>query len=307
MDRLEAMSILLAVVEAGSLSAAGRRLGVPLATVSRKISDLERHLNARLVNRTSRRLALTEPGRAYVAACRRILDEVGEAEREAAGEFRAPKGDLVVTAPVVFGRLHVLPVVLEFLREFPQIDIRMVLADRIIHLLDDHVDVAVRIGELPPSGLVASRVGELRRVVCASPAYISRHGKPATPEALGAHQCVTFEGMSSSEIWVFRAGDVDKAITVHSRLVVNTAEAAVDAAVAGLGMARLLSYQIAAAHRLGELEIALAAFEPPPIPVSLVHAGQGRLPLKQRAFLDFAAPRLRAAIAACVLQDGPVP
>jgi DNA-binding transcriptional LysR family regulator len=188
--------------------------------------------------------------------------------------------------------------------QFPQIDIRMVFADRISSARRSR-------GCCRPHWRAATSgwwraVYELRRASVLSPAYISRHGA-GEPEALGAHQCLSFEGMSSSEIWVFRAGDVDKAITVHSRLVVNTAEAAVDAAVAGLGMARLLSYQIAAAHRLGELEIALAAFEPPPIPVSLVHAGQGRLPLKQRAFLDFAAPRLRAAIAACVLQDGPVP
>ena len=148
MDRLESMSVLVAAVEAGSLSAASRRLGTPLATVSRKVSELETHLGARLLNRSSRRLTLTEAGRSYFAACKRILDDVGEAERAAAGEYSAPKGELIITAPIVFGRLHVLPVISEFLKAYPEIDIRLVLADRVVNLLDDHVDLAVRIGEL---------------------------------------------------------------------------------------------------------------------------------------------------------------
>src|SRR5262249_46875489 len=148
MDRIEAMSTLLAAVEAGSLSAASRKLGMPLATVSRKVSDLEAHLRTRLVNRTSRQLILTDAGRSYVVACKRILEEVGEAERAAAGEYSAPRGDLIITAPIVFGRLHVLPVVLEFLNKYSDIDIRLVLADRVVNLQEDHVDLAVRIGEL---------------------------------------------------------------------------------------------------------------------------------------------------------------
>src|ERR1700688_4811045 len=156
MDRLEAMSLFVAAVEAGSLSAAARRLGTPLATVSRKVSDLEAHLKTRLLNRSSRHFTLTDAGRSYLAACRRILEEVGEAERSAAGEYKAPRGELIVTAPIVFGRLHVLPIVLAFLAAYPEIDIRMMLADRQIDLLEDHVDLAVRIGELPDSSLVAS-------------------------------------------------------------------------------------------------------------------------------------------------------
>ena len=184
MDRLEAMSLLVAVAEAGSLSAASRKLGVPLPTVSRKISDLEAHLNTRLLTRSTRKLALTDSGAAYVAAARRILDEVSEAERAASGEHAAPRGDLVITAPVVFGRLHVLPVIAEFLAQWPEINVRLVLADRNLHLIDDHIDIAVRIGALADSALVATQVGAVRSVVCGSPAYFAAHGVPKRPEDL---------------------------------------------------------------------------------------------------------------------------
>jgi DNA-binding transcriptional LysR family regulator len=300
MDRLEAMSILLTAVETGSLSAAGRRLGMPLATVSRKVSDLEAHLRTRLFNRTSRRLALTDAGRSYVEACRRILEEVTEAERAAAGEYSAPRGDLIITAPVVFGRLHVLPVITAFLKAYPDINVRLVLADRIISLLEDHIDLAVRIGPLSDSGLVATQVGAIRQVVCGSPVYFAARGVPERPADLGAHDCITSTGLMSPEVWRFPAGrstasKSGAAVPIRSRLVVNSAEAAVDAAVAALGVTRVLSYQAASAVRTGSLALVLQDFEPAPWPVSLVYASSGRLlPLKLRAFLDFAAPRLKA-------------
>ena len=294
MDRLEAMSTLLAAVEAGSLSAASRKLGMPLATVSRKVSELEAHLRTRLLNRTSRRLILTEAGRSYVAACRRILDDISAAERAAAGEYMSPRGELIITAPVVFGRLHVLPVVVEFLKAYAEIDIRLVLADRVVNLQEDHVDLAVRIGALPDSSLIATRVGAIGRVVCGSPAYFAERGTPTTPADLAAHDCITFGGLTASDVWTFTSGKSEIAVTVRSRLVVNTAEAAIDAAAAGLGITRVLSYQVADAVERGALVLALLAFEPSAEPVSLVYAGQGLLPLKLRAFLDFAAPRLKA-------------
>ncbi len=291
------MAMLVTAVDAGSLSAASRRLGRPLATVSRKISALEAHLGTRLLNRSSRRLTLTDAGRSYVAACKRILDDVKEAERAAAGEYSAPRGELTVTAPIVFGRLHVLPVVADFLAAYPEIDIRMVLADRVVGLLEDRIDLAVRIGELPDSGLVATRVGAIRRVVCASPAYFAARGMPGSPGDLGAHDCITFEGFMAPDAWTFAIGRALASVPVHSRLVVNTAEAAIDAAIAGVGIARVLSYQIADAIGRGALAIALEAFEPAPWPVSLVYGGGLPLPLKLRAFLDFAAPRLKARLA----------
>ena len=296
MDRFESMSILVAAVEAGSLSAAARRLGTPLATVSRKVSELEAHLKTRLLNRSSRRLTLTDAGRSYVEACKRILEDVGEAERAASGEYSAPKGNLIITAPIVFGRLHVLPIALEFLTAYPGVDIRFALADHLVNLLEDHVDLAVRIGELPDSSLVATRIGSIRRVVCGGPAYFAERGTPKSPGELSTHDCISFEGASSPNAWVFATANFDASIPIHSRLVVNTAEAAIDAAIAGLGITRVLSYQIASAMQVGALTVILEEFESAPSPVSLVYAGQRLLPLKLRAFLDFATPRLKVRL-----------
>ncbi|MBZ9755913.1 LysR family transcriptional regulator [Mesorhizobium sp. ESP6-5] len=297
MDRLEAMSLFVAAAEGGSLSAAARHSDVPLATVSRKVSELERYLKTRLLNRSTRRLTLTDAGHAYLAACRRILDEVGDAERTAGGEYSAPTGELIVTAPIVFGRLHVLPVVTDFLAAYPLVDIRLTLGDRISQLAEDHIDLAVRIGRLPDSRMVAIRVGSIGHVVCASPAYLAGRGIPETPGDLEAHSCITFEGLGSLATWTFTVDKADFVVPVRSRLRVNTAEAAIDAAIAGVGVTRVLSYQIVAAARSGTLRPVLRDFEPEPWPVNLVHAGQGRLPVKLRAFLDFAAPRLRERLA----------
>jgi DNA-binding transcriptional LysR family regulator len=298
MDRLDAMAVLMAVVQEGNLSAAGRRLGVPLTTVSRKIADLEAHLGARLLQRSNRSVALTEAGQSYVEACKRILAQVAEAEAAASGAFTTARGELTVTAPVVFGRLHVLPVVTEFLRAYPDIDIRLMLADRMLHLQDDHVDLAVRIGALPDSSLKAVRVSTVRRVVCASPDYLVRHGTPLTPGDLAHHACVTFTGLGNPDRWTFSGQGTDKVVTIRSRLAVNTAEAAIDAAIAGHGVTRVLSYQIAAARNSELLRTILEPFEAAAMPVSLVYDGQGTLPLKLRAFLDFAAPRLKERLAA---------
>ena len=296
MDRFESMSVLMAAVETGSLSAAARRLGKPLATVSRKVSELEIHLKTRLLNRSSRKLTLTDAGRSYVAACKRILEDLSDAERAASGEYSAPRGDLVVTAPIVFGRLHVLPVAMEFLKVYPDVDIRLVLADRVVNLLEDHVDLAVRISELPDSSLIASQIGSVRRVICGSPVYVAERGIPQSLDDLAGHDCVTFEGLASPDTWTFTVGRSDVAVPVHSRLVVNTAEAAIDAAIAAVGITRVLSYQIVDALRVGALTVVLLKFESRPSPVSLVYTAQRLLPLKLRAFLDFAAPRLKARL-----------
>lgn len=270
---------------------------MPLATVSRKVSELEAHLHTKLLNRGSRRLELTDAGQSYVAACRKILEDVVEAERAASGEYRAPRGELVIAAPIVFGRLHVLPIVGAFLKAYPDIEVRLTLADRVVNILEEHVDVALRIGELPDSSLIASRVGLIRRVVCASPDYLEARGTPVEPNDLESHDCVTFEGLMSSRSWTFWDNGTPQAVAIHSRLVVNTAESAVDMAVAGLGLTRLLSYQIEAPLAEGKLAIVLEQFEPPQVPVSLVYGSSGLLPLKLRAFLDFAMPRLKAKFA----------
>jgi DNA-binding transcriptional LysR family regulator len=309
MNRLESMGVLLAVVDAGSLSAAGRRLGMPLATVSRKISDLEATLKTRLLIRSTRLLTLTESGRGYVAACRRILEDVNEAERAAAGEYTAPRGELIVTAPVVFGRLHVLPVITEFLTAYPDVNVRLALGDRIVNLQEDHVDLALRIGALPDSGLITTQLGSVRRVVCASPKYLSKKGTPARVQDLAAHECVSFELFAVGDTWRFQVAGVETVVPIHPRLAVSTAEAAIDAAIAALGVACVLSYQVESALRGGDLVLLLESFEPAPLPVSFLYASQGRLPLKLRALMDFAAPRLRARLqkAAEALASSPAP
>ncbi len=271
MDRLESMTTLLAAIDGGSLSAASRSLRMPLATVSRKVSELEAHLGTRLLVRTSRHLQLTEAGTAYVAACREVVDRIEEAERQAAGEYRAPRGDLTITAPVVFGRLHVEPVVLGFLRAYPEINVRLVLMDSVMHLADEHIDLAVRIGRLPDSAMKASGVGTLRRVICASPTYLSARGVPGKPDDLHGHDCIAFAGPVVTDVWPFAKGAV---VTIRPRLTVNTAEGAIDAAIAGLGITRVLSYQAAPAVSDGTLSLLLRGFEPDAIPDSLVYAPQ---------------------------------
>jgi len=296
MTHLDSMRVLIAVVDLGSLSAAGRKLGMPLATVSRKVAQLEAHLKARLLIRSTRQLKLTDAGRTYVAACRRILDDVHEAERTVAGEYGAPRGEVVVTAPIVFGRLHVLPALCEFMHAYPDVNVRLLLGDRLVNLLEDQVHLAVRIGALPDSGLMGTSLGNIRRVVCASPAYLKQRGIPVHPRELTDHACVSFDLFAAANAWRFSQAGREISVPIHPRLVVNTAEAAIDAAIKGVGVTSVLSYQVASAVRAHELELLLSSFEQGPIPVAFVYADQGRLPLKLRALLDFAAPRLRARL-----------
>lgn len=297
MDRFEAMSVLLAVVEAGSLSAGARRLRSPLATVSRKVAELEQHLGTRLVVRTTRGLSLTDAGRAYVAASRMILRQVEEAEREAAGEHNAPRGALHVTAPVAFGQRHLLPVVLGFLAEQPEITVRLMLADRQISLAEEHIDVALRIGHLEDSALIATRVGHVRRIICASPAYLARRGVPQRPEDLAQHDGISFQGFAVAPEWRYRRDSAAFAVEPRARMAVNTTEAAIEAALADVGIIRVLSYQVADELRSGRLRELLPDFAPEPLPVNLLYLEAELLPLKVRCFMDWAVPRLRARVA----------
>lgn len=295
MDRLEAMAILLRVVDKGSFSAASRDLGVPLATVSRKVNELEIHLGTRLLIRTTRKVALTDAGATYVASARRILDEIDETERVAAGEFHVPRGELILTAPVFFGRLHILPIVTEFLGAYAEINVRLLLSDRNLDLIEDHVDLAMRIGPLPDSTMIATRVGSMRTVVCANPKLLAGQRLPKSPEDLAGLPCVNFEFLSPAFAWPFRLKDGKGAtdVPIRPRLSVTTAEAAVWAASEGVGATRVLHYQCADALRKGSLRIILADFEVEPLPVHLLHAGRGALPSKMRVFLNFAVGRLR--------------
>lgn len=296
MDRLDAMRILIAAIDGGSLSAASRALSMPLPTVSRKISELEAHLGAQLLVRTSRKLVPTEAGESYIAAVRKLIDDLAEAERAVSGEYRTPRGELLVTAPIMFGKLHVAPIVHGFLAAYPDVTVRLVLADHVIDLVEAHVDIAIRIGRLPDSDLVARRVGQVWWTLVASPAYLHTAGTPATPQALGEHRCIAFEGLQPYRSWPMGRGAAAETVAIRPRLSLNTADAVIDAAVAGLGIARVMSYQAAAAVGAGQLTTILKPFAPEPLPVSLVHRSQRAQPLKQRAFLDFVAPRLRLAL-----------
>ncbi|WP_298688719.1 LysR family transcriptional regulator [uncultured Sphingomonas sp.] len=303
MDRFEAMRTLIAAVDGGSLSAASRALNVPLPTVSRRVSDLEAMLGSQLVVRTSRRLLLTEVGTAYVVSARRVLDELAEAERTVSGEYRAPRGELLVTAPILFGQLNIAPIVHDFLGAYPEVSVRLVLSDNTIDLVEHHVDVAIRIGQLPDSALVARRVGEIRWVVCASPDYLSRRGKPCEPTQLPDHNCIAFEGLQRHREWPFvDATGAARQVRIIPRYSVNTASGVTDGAAAGLGIARVLSYQAEDSVREGKLVPILGDFAPPPLPVHLVHAPHLQQPLKLRAFLDFVAPRLHDRLRAIAQQ-----
>jgi DNA-binding transcriptional LysR family regulator len=298
MDRLAAINVFIAITEAGSLSAAGRRLGMPLTTVSRQLAALEDHVGVRLITRTTRDLVLTEAGRHYLDSCRRIIAELEAAERLVAGEQGEPQGELAITAPVVFGRLHVLPITTEFLRTFARVTVRLLLVDRVVDLLEEGLDLSLRIGALPDSSLIVTRVGAIRHVTCASPAYLAERGVPSSPRELADHDCISFTTLSSADRWIYVRGKAQQRVGVRPRLIVNTAEAAIDAARSGLGVTQVLSYQIAKDLADRSLRLVLEDFEPEQIPVSLLHR-EDRLPqVKVQSFVAFAAPRLRKALRA---------
>jgi DNA-binding transcriptional LysR family regulator len=297
MDRLEAMSTFLAVADDGSLSAAARRLNTPLATVSRKISDLESHLRTKLFNRSSRKLVLTDAGSSYLAACKRILADVTEAERTATGEYTAPTGELTVTTPIGLGRTILIPILVNFLRAYPDIKVKLVPTDVALSLFQEHIDVGVRIGVLPDSSLIAVRVGTTHRVVCASPTYLAARGTPRTPEDLIMHDCINYAGFGQADTWTFVRGGAAIAVPVKTRLFVGSAEAAYAAARAGIGITKALAYQLNVGPEAGALTTLLEEFQAAPMPINLVYAANRFLPIKVRAFLDFVAPRLKRVFA----------
>jgi DNA-binding transcriptional LysR family regulator len=302
LDRLSAIRVFVAIADAGSLSAAGERLGMPLTTVSRHLKALEEALNTRLITRTTRRLALTEPGQSYLETCRRVLGELDMAERYVAGEKAEPRGQLALTAPSLFGRLHVRPVVSAYLDAYPQMTARMLLVNRVVNLVEEGLDLGIRIGHLPDSAMRTTTLGSVRLICCASPEYLQAAVTPKEPGALLKHSCITFTSFSQPDRWSFPGGGQGKrnarSIPVEPRLIVNTAETGIDAAISGLGIVRVLSYQAEAALADGSLRRVLQDFEPDAIPVSLVHR-EDRLPqAKVQAFVDVAVPILRKALRA---------
>ncbi|WP_437568529.1 LysR family transcriptional regulator [Sorangium sp. So ce542] len=294
MDRLDTMRVFVAVAEEEGFAPAARRLSMSPPAVTRAVSALEERIGTRLLHRTTRIVRLTEAGARFLADCKRILAEIEEAEASAAGSHAALRGPLGVTAPVLFGRMFVAPIVFDFLARHPRVSARTLLLDRVVDMLDEGIDVAVRIAHLRDSSLTAIRVGSVRRVVCASPGYLAARGAPATPADLARLDTISFSQTGAPEEWSFGSGARVEKVLPPSQLLVNTADVAIAAAAAGRGLARVLSYQIGPELRDGRLAIVLPAFEPPPVPIHVVHP-EGRLAAARvRAFVDFLVERLRA-------------
>lgn len=291
-DRVAAMALFVSVVDRGGFSAAARQARRSPASVSRAVAQLEYELGQPLLMRTTRRVSVTRLGEAYLAACRRILDDIDGMQQLATRESLVARGVLSVTAPVAFGRLHVRPIVDAFLARTPGVRARLVLVDRVVDVIDEGVDVAVRIGELADSSLVAVRAGDVTRVTCASPRYLATHPAVRQPADLARHAIIALSQVTPTDTWRFGA----RKVTVVPRLVVNTADAAIDSALAGHGITCVLSYQVAAELRRGRLVRVLADRDAPVLPVHLVYPAGSALVARVRAFVDFATPRLRKAM-----------
>jgi DNA-binding transcriptional LysR family regulator len=291
MDRFESMRAFVAVAEEEGFARASRRLGLSPPAVTRAISALEQRVGTALLRRTTRVVRLTEAGTRFFTDCKRILAEIEEAEAAAAGEHAELRGPLAITAPVMLGRMHVAPLLLDFLARHPRVSARAFFVDRIADLIDEGLDVAVRIAELPDSSLHAIPVGSVRRVVCASPGLLETHGVPRKPADLAQLPAIRFSIGESPEPWSFASGET---IRPAGQLVVSSNDVAIAAALAGRGLARVLSYQIEPQVRSGELKIVLAEYEPAPVPVNVVYLEGRRAPARVRAFVAFAVERLRA-------------
>jgi DNA-binding transcriptional LysR family regulator len=289
MDHLDAMKAFVAVATLGSFAEAARRLRISPSAVTRSVAQLEDRLGLTLFNRTTRSVRLTERGQIYLESSRRILEDLDAAERQARGEDAEPRGVLHVAAPIVFGRLHVLPMVRALLTDHPALTVRLTLSDRNVHLVDEGVHVALRIGDLADSSLTAVKLGAVSRVLVASPAYLATQGSPSRPADLEDHALIAFEGLEATDEWRFSATGV----RVAPRLAVNSADTAIAAAEAGLGITRALSYQVSAAVQAGRLVPLLQAFAPPAMPVSVVFPARRVSSANVAAFVTAARDHLR--------------
>ena len=293
MDRIEELGVFIEVAERGSFAEAARRLRRSPAAITRRIAGLEERLGVRLLNRTTRSVSITEVGRILLAGAKRLLADLDEIERAAAGEATAPRGELRATAPILFGRLHVLPIVTEFLAKFPDVSVALTLLDRPVDLVEEQLDVAIRIGEVSESSVIATRIGAVHRVVVAVPDYVTKHGMPQVPADLQGHDIVAFAGISAIDRWIFRGTAGEATVAISPRLVVTTAEAAIDAARAGCGITRVLCYQAADHLARGALLRLLSDYEGDELPIHMLYPAGRYPPPKLRAFLDFSVPRLR--------------
>ena len=293
MDKLQAMQGFVRAVEKGSLTAAAADLGVSLPSMVRALAALEREFGVTLLNRTTRRLHLTDEGRQYLEHCRLILGQVREAEATLTSRRARPQGRLAVTASVMFGRRHVAPVVSEFVEAHPDVVAELLFVNRVVGLVEEGVDVAVRIGHLADSSLVAIPVGEVRPVVCASPGYLRRRGVPRRPGDIRQHRCIRFTGLQPRSEWRFRAESRNTVVAVAGALTVNQADVAVDACASGLGLGFFLSYMVAPLKRSGKLKYVLEDFEAEPLPVHVAYPHSRLLSASVRAFVDLCVERLR--------------
>jgi DNA-binding transcriptional LysR family regulator len=293
MDRLQAMTTFVAVVDSGGFASAARKLNQSPPVVTRAVAELEDRLGLRLLTRTTRVVRVTDAGARFAEDCRRILADIEEAETAATGTHAAPRGTLTITAPVLFGQLHVTPILVSYLQQFPEVEAQCVFVDRMVNVVEEGIDVAVRIGELPDSSLQAIRVGRVRRVLVAAPAYLAAHGTPQRPDDLAAHTTVLAAGVSPVSEWRFSDAGKPLMQRLQPRLRTTTNDSALAAALAGLGITRLLSYQVAAQVRSGALRVVLPDFETAPLPVHVVHHEGRRATQKVRAFVELAVQQLR--------------
>jgi DNA-binding transcriptional LysR family regulator len=294
MDRFHLINVFVAVVDTNGFAGAARKLNMSPPAVTRAINELESHLGLRLLTRTTRTVRVTDAGERYAQDCRRILAEMQEADESVSGMHTTPRGRLTITAPVLFGGMHVVPVVAEYLGRYPEVSASCLFLDRVVNLLEEGVDVAVRIGELPDSTMQAIRVGQVRRMVCASPDYLAKCGAPLTPEDLQNHCIISASGVTPTPEWRMLQNGELRGYKLHPRLTTTTNDSAAAAAMAGLGLTRLLSYQVADHVREGRLTTVLTEFEAPPLPVHVVHREGRNASQRVRAFLDLAIERLRA-------------
>jgi DNA-binding transcriptional LysR family regulator len=286
MDRIDAMQAFVAVADLQGFAAAARKLGLSPSGVTRLIAALEDRLGARLLQRTTRSVTLTDVGARYLERARRILADVEEAENSAQAERTRPSGRLVVSAPVGFGRLHVSPVMSAYLKRYPEVGAELRLTDRMINLVEDGVDIAVRIGHLPDSSLVARHVGEMRRIVVAAHSYLKQRGEPNKPAAIATHDAIQFGATTASPDWRFVEDGREVRVACIPRFVTNSADAAIQYAEAGGGLTRVMAYQAAESIKAGRLKIVLAKFEQPPLPIHVVYPTSRLLSAKVRTFVD---------------------
>jgi DNA-binding transcriptional LysR family regulator len=293
-DRLDALRAFVLAVDRGSLAAVARSLGRSPASITRAIDSIEARLGTSLLARTTRSLKLTEAGERYLTVARRVLADLDEAEQSSSAALAEPQGLLTITAPIAFGALHLRPLVDDYLRAHANVRVRLLLLDRVVNLVEEGVDVALRIGQLPDSALLAVAMGTVRRVLVASPDYLARHGRPKRPADLARHRCIGVTGISPQDTWSFG----NHRVRVRPIATVNLAEAAIRSAEGGIGVTRALSYQVAQSLKQGSLVRLLTAYEPPPLPVQIVYPASSARTAKLRAFVELAAPRLRAILTA---------